>query len=536
MSYYKDIPLKSSIMRYSLGVMIGNQVIKGIYELSHKSIIISRAADFYMVFHDSDGTYFDNLSFFDEVVIYVKGTLVFRGVLESWTKRHKRVTVSGRNYWVVLMERYVNEDYATKTASEILTDIFTDHCSELSQQITATTITYDREYRNVPINEIAREFCELEGFQAYVDISKNFVFEPEGFTDSGKTFNIDTGEGKIYKLSFEKKGTKLKNIITVYGDTGGVSTSAIVVQVRNAESIEQHGEKTLIYTDNSLATEEAAEERAKYILNRYSTQLETGKIELLGDETINSGDIVYITSSEHGYSGTQFLVVGLEHSLPAFKTVLTLADFSVDVTDLLESFLRKIQRSDASQSDYDGTVSRFEYFSEEYKVSGTYFIEKQTTSGIAQYGSANYSAGDVYGPVGGGWVEIDNGDILITNDGLNLIRNWLAGDSVNAPDNTNGHIAIGTGTTAPLATDTTLESELGRKDMDGGYPSKPEEYKVRHQSEIGTSDYNGNILSELGLFNNDPAGTMLFRQVFDGIDKNATFGLKIITRLTISRV
>ena len=48
---------------------------------------------------------------------------------------------------------------------------------------------------------------------------------------------------------------------------------------------------------------------------------------------------------------------------------------------------------------------------------------------------------------------------MITNAGLNLLRNWMYGDSVNALS----HIAVGTGGAAPQATDTTLETEVVRK-------------------------------------------------------------------------
>ncbi|MCK5161327.1 MAG: hypothetical protein KAQ99_07110, partial [Candidatus Aureabacteria bacterium] len=48
---------------------------------------------------------------------------------------------------------------------------------------------------------------------------------------------------------------------------------------------------------------------------------------------------------------------------------------------------------------------------------------------------------------------------MIMNAGLNLLRNWMYGDSVNALS----HIGIGTGSSDPQATETDLETSVLRK-------------------------------------------------------------------------
>jgi len=109
---------------------------------------------------------------------------------------------------------------------------------------------------------------------------------------------------------------------------------------------------------------------------------------------------------------------------------------------------------------------------------------------------------------------------MITNSGLNLTRDLLNGDAVNAPS----HIAIGTGTTSPLATDTALEAEVLRKAISA--KSKPSTGQVLFEIEVGTTEANGYDLTEVGLFNDSTAGTMVSRVVHPAISKTSDFSLK----------
>lgn len=118
---------------------------------------------------------------------------------------------------------------------------------------------------------------------------------------------------------------------------------------------------------------------------------------------------------------------------------------------------------------------------------------------------------------------------MITNDGLDLIRDWLNGDSVNAPS----HMAVGTGTTPTVATDTTLETEVLRKAISS--TSKGTVGKVTLQLDLSTAEANGNTLSEIGTLNAASLGDLLNRLVYTGIPKTSAFELKFEIEYTVRR-
>lgn len=86
------------------------------------------------------------------------------------------------------------------------------------------------------------------------------------------------------------------------------------------------------------------------------------------------------------------------------------------------------------------------------------------------------------------------------------------------------HIAIGTGSTTPTPTDTSLENEVYRKER--------QEYSEENDSVIisgwiGTNEANGNTIREIGLFNADSNGDLLMRAIIDEIQKTDAIELWI---------
>ena len=124
---------------------------------------------------------------------------------------------------------------------------------------------------------------------------------------------------------------------------------------------------------------------------------------------------------------------------------------------------------------------------------------------------------------------------MIVDAGLNAVRDFIYGDTISAPS----HIAVGTGTTPALASDTTLETEI--------YPdganrnlitsrTKPSAKKVRLQTLITAGEANGNVLTEVGVVNAATGGTFTNRVVHTAIHKDASFELKVQILTEISDV
>lgn len=117
---------------------------------------------------------------------------------------------------------------------------------------------------------------------------------------------------------------------------------------------------------------------------------------------------------------------------------------------------------------------------------------------------------------------------LVVTDGKELVAQNLQGDNVLPVT----HMAVGTGTTAAAAGDTTLEAEIDRNSLttSGGTVSGAQ---VLYECTWLPGDGTG-ALTEAGLFNNVTGGDMLARTVFPVVNKAAGDIISIAWTVTIS--
>tara|TARA_R100001463_G_scaffold42917_1_gene89767 strand:+ start:1431 stop:1859 length:429 start_codon:yes stop_codon:yes gene_type:complete len=94
------------------------------------------------------------------------------------------------------------------------------------------------------------------------------------------------------------------------------------------------------------------------------------------------------------------------------------------------------------------------------------------------------------------------------------------------------HMAVGTGTNAVAAGDTTLQTESDRNALStsGGSPSTN---TVTYTAVWNAGDGTGS-LTEAGLFSASSSGTMLARTVFSAVNKGASDVLTITWTITVS--
>lgn len=114
---------------------------------------------------------------------------------------------------------------------------------------------------------------------------------------------------------------------------------------------------------------------------------------------------------------------------------------------------------------------------------------------------------------------------LVVTTGKNLIASRL-GSTATAMS----HMAIGSGTVAPAASDTTLGTELGRVALTSTtVNTNVVTYVATFGAGVGTG-----AITEAGLFNAASAGTMLCRTTFSVINKSASDTLTINWNVTIN--
>lgn len=116
-------------------------------------------------------------------------------------------------------------------------------------------------------------------------------------------------------------------------------------------------------------------------------------------------------------------------------------------------------------------------------------------------------------------------DNLVVTTGLTLTASRLLSNSDNVPS----HMAIGSGLTAPVVGNTTLETELGRVVFDSATNTlNVITYIATFPAGTGTG-----VVAEAGIFNDVSAGTMLNRVTFGTVTKGVLDTMIITWTLTI---
>ena len=123
-------------------------------------------------------------------------------------------------------------------------------------------------------------------------------------------------------------------------------------------------------------------------------------------------------------------------------------------------------------------------------------------------------------------LQVMEGKNLITMAGKSLIASLLNGESVSLI----GYCAVGSGTTTPSASDTTLEGEIGRLPI----TSKSRSGNViTYSTFFGSGDLNG-TWNKVGLFNAQTGGVMFSEYLLPStINKDATKTVDIEYAITI---
>ena len=115
---------------------------------------------------------------------------------------------------------------------------------------------------------------------------------------------------------------------------------------------------------------------------------------------------------------------------------------------------------------------------------------------------------------------------LIVDTGLDYIASRMSGTS----ESVMSHMAVGTGSTAAAASDTTLGTELDRNALTS---TTVTDNAVAYVCSWAAGDGTGS-LTEAGIFNAASAGTMLCRTVFGTVTKAADDSITITWTITVS--
>ena len=119
--------------------------------------------------------------------------------------------------------------------------------------------------------------------------------------------------------------------------------------------------------------------------------------------------------------------------------------------------------------------------------------------------------------------EVDN---LVVTVGKNFVASRMAAASASVMS----HMAIGSGTNNPAASDTTLQTELGRVSLTSGTAStNTVVYIATFAAGTGTG-----AVTEAGILNASTSGTLLCRTEFSVVNKGSADSMTITWTITVS--
>lgn len=131
----------------------------------------------------------------------------------------------------------------------------------------------------------------------------------------------------------------------------------------------------------------------------------------------------------------------------------------------------------------------------------------------------------LYGPDG---VAKDSRDIdnLVVSSGLAFVTSRMKDATATAMS----HMAVGSGSTAAAAGNTTLGTELGRVALASTTVSSN---TITYVATFGAGTGTGAV-TEAGIFNASSSGTLLCRTVFDVVNKGDNDTIQITWQITLS--
>lgn len=116
---------------------------------------------------------------------------------------------------------------------------------------------------------------------------------------------------------------------------------------------------------------------------------------------------------------------------------------------------------------------------------------------------------------------------LVVDAGLDFITSRMTANTATVMS----HMAIGTGSTAPAAGNTSLGSQSGsRETLD---VITVTDNAIAYTAIFEAGDQTGNI-TEAGIFNASSSGTMLCRSTFGAVTKNSDDNMTIVWTITVS--
>jgi len=484
-------------------------------------------------FKDSDRAKRDTITQHDEVLIDIRGTRVFSGLIElKKPTRSKKLELSGRDHSLRFQDIYATESFSnTLSSSMVGTMLDNNYPGEFDRRsIESTIVQRNKNWTAILFKNILQELADNEDFIHYLDVVKRFIFRPENFVDSGVTFN-DTD---IIAEDFKESSSQVINsVLVVYG-----SNLDKFVRRRDHNSIATYKEKQKRWDRSDIATVGEATEFADHLLKKFANPFKVHKMTTRLSETVDVGEIVTINSTLAGYTNAKFVVLQAKHTLTKMRSMFNIGIITENTADMLAEAINKLRNVEQNQASTSLTGSSVDDADETLEVVASVTVERATENSAL---AGNFLAGTrLAGDQQSGYTTIVNDqEAVITNNAIETMMRTISQIATvpNAIDSSNGSISVGTGTTNSKITDLALDNEVARQGLESSSPNAGSTGVVEFETLIDDGVVSSISARELGIHNNLVAtsGDLMARYLHSTtITKTINQVLRVTWKLTFT--
>lgn len=516
----------------------------GGYDIYENTIYTASELNLYVV--DADRSIFDNAKRYSEIKLIVNGTTRFLGLAIDFITDNSpsnTIEIYCRDYWDTWLRSPVTSSYTAQTRSAILTDIaqnnqFLEEFSFGVSNIQSTSTSITRKYAGDTAGVIAADFAINEGFSVFIDESKNVIFRPQNFEDTGVHLNYDNGD--IRDSDYSKSGEGVVNVVSVRGATGAPGATdreAISIIYEDDALIEAMGGTKVTMpeiVDASITSRLDAVNRAIYEIERRNSIPTRVKLSANLNFNLTRGKLVTLTEASEGITAQKFYILSARHVYLEQATHLELFFYSRSTIDQINDIQKNAAKAGQPMRDNSAVTTKFKVRSDDITVSALIDVASRNFSD-AQYGEFDYGT-KYYGQVSGSWSDsVTDESMTVTNIGIeNMLR--IIGQVTTVPNIFDAvYLAIGTGTSSIDFSDTTLESESLRVPINATFPRRINAAEATFEFFVDDLDVVAGSFTNVALFDASSSGNMIIAHKFaSAVSKTAGNALRFTLTFSLS--
>jgi hypothetical protein len=203
---------------------------------------------------------------------------------------NEKITIRGNGYQSQLKDIYIDQDYTSEEASQVIDDIMTNHVEPntditytYSGNVEATSFTFDSLEVNKDSLDAIQTVSDVVGTREWgVDANRNFYFKARS-TSVGFRFPIDD---KVIQWNNDSTSKDIVNRVVIIG--GEVSGSPYTRIVNKAKSQNKWGRRDRVVQNSSIVTSTVADQFAEAIFSEFDDITRRAKVKVVDKQLIES--------------------------------------------------------------------------------------------------------------------------------------------------------------------------------------------------------------------------------------------------------